>query len=100
MEHSDIDDKHGNPIHQGDYVFTRIRGGSHEGKVEEVITDEERAAEKSVKHPPKVSLTSIGLNIYIEILMKPSLKVLFKNKDGKTVAHNPGTLEIHNGDSE
>lgn len=26
-------DKHGNPIHEGDYVFTRIRGGSHEGKV-------------------------------------------------------------------
>jgi hypothetical protein len=28
-----IVDKHGNPIHEGDYVFTRIRGGSHEGKV-------------------------------------------------------------------
>ena len=33
MEASEIKDKHGNPIHEGDYVFTRIRGGSHEGEV-------------------------------------------------------------------
>jgi hypothetical protein len=28
-----IVDKYGNAIQEGDYVFTRIRGGSHEGKV-------------------------------------------------------------------
>ncbi|KAJ5370063.1 uncharacterized protein N7496_006155 [Penicillium cataractarum] len=50
-----IVDKHGNAIHEGDYVFTRIRGGSHEGKVQEIVTDEQRAEETEVKHPPKVS---------------------------------------------
>lgn len=77
-----IVDKHGNPIREGDYVFTKIRGGSHEGKVcpkqwcisylsldgavnihitdiqvQEIVTDEQRAEERSVKHPPKVSKT-------------------------------------------
>ncbi|KAJ5178838.1 hypothetical protein N7492_002048, partial [Penicillium capsulatum] len=74
MQAGDICDKHGNPIRKGDYVFTRIRGGSHEGEVcwslsevqavEEIIAGEDQAAEKSVKHPPKVRLTSVGLNIY------------------------------------
>ncbi|KAJ5673759.1 hypothetical protein N7462_009198 [Penicillium macrosclerotiorum] len=79
MENSDIWDKYGNPIHKADYVFTRIRGGSHEGKVEEIITDDNRAAELSLKHPPKI---------------------LFQNKDGKKVAHNPGALEIKMGTFE
>ena len=39
MEHGDIYDKQGNPIHQEDYVFTRIRGGTHEGKVRQISTD-------------------------------------------------------------
>ncbi|KAJ5880460.1 uncharacterized protein N7473_011513 [Penicillium subrubescens] len=71
-----IVDKYGNAIQEGDYVFTKIRGGSHEGKVQEIVTDEQRAEEKSVKHPPKV---------------------LLYNKDGRMVAHNSGTLEIRNG---
>lgn len=33
MSNNDIADKHGNIIHQGDYVATRIRGGTHEGSV-------------------------------------------------------------------
>jgi hypothetical protein len=33
MEANKIADKHGNVIHEGDYVFTKIRGGTHEGKV-------------------------------------------------------------------
>lgn len=33
MDQNEIVDKHDNPIHVGDYVFTRIRGGTHEGKV-------------------------------------------------------------------
>ncbi|KAJ5676761.1 uncharacterized protein N7477_002394 [Penicillium maclennaniae] len=100
MGHEEVLDKNGNPIHKGDYVVTRIRGGTHEGKaqqstrrsvdldgdlcadsssdtqVEEIITDEERAQEIDVKHPPKV---------------------LFRNKNGKQVAHNPGTLHIDYG---
>ncbi|KAJ5195413.1 uncharacterized protein N7498_008851 [Penicillium cinerascens] len=55
MGHGEVLDKNGNVIHEGDYVFTRMRGGTHEGKVDEIITDEQRAQEKDVKHPPKVS---------------------------------------------
>ncbi|KAJ5197714.1 uncharacterized protein N7498_006831 [Penicillium cinerascens] len=78
MDRDNVSDKNGEPIHEGDYVYTRIRGGTHEGKVEEIVTDGERAEETSVKHPPKV---------------------LLHNKDGKTRAHNPGTLEICNEDA-
>ncbi|KAJ5971620.1 uncharacterized protein N7479_001538 [Penicillium vulpinum] len=69
-----VTDKHGNIIKPGNYVSTKIRGGTHEGHVEEIITDKERAEEVDVKNPPKVR---------------------FENKDGKMVAHNPGTLEIN-----
>lgn len=79
MERGEVLDKNGNVIHEGDYVFTRMRGGTHEGKVswerrrtdftvprfsanswsfaqvDEIITDEQRAQERDVKHPPKVS---------------------------------------------
>ncbi|KAJ5493874.1 hypothetical protein N7463_009961 [Penicillium fimorum] len=73
MGDNKVTDKHGNVINHGDYVGTRIRGGTHEGPVEEIITDQKRAAELRVKNPPKVR---------------------FQNKDDKMVAHNPGTLEI------
>lgn len=33
MEQNEVVDKHGKTIHEGDYVFTKIRGGTHEGKV-------------------------------------------------------------------
>jgi hypothetical protein len=33
MPASKVHDKNGQEIHEGDYVFTRIRGGSHQGKV-------------------------------------------------------------------
>ncbi|KAH8422404.1 DUF2945 domain-containing protein [Aspergillus melleus] len=68
----DIKDKHGEAIHPGDHVFTKIRGGKHEGEVEKIVTSEEEAEEEGVKHPPKV---------------------LFHDQRGKRVAHNPGTLE-------
>lgn len=32
-----IFDKHGKVIHEGDYVFTKIRGGTHEGKVRKSV---------------------------------------------------------------
>ncbi|CAI7629983.1 unnamed protein product [Penicillium crustosum] len=69
MRDNEVTDKHGNVIDRGDYVSTKIRSGTHEGRVEEVITDLQRADEVGVKNPPK-------------------------NKDGKMVAHNPSTLEV------
>ncbi|KAF5862204.1 hypothetical protein ETB97_011909 [Aspergillus alliaceus] len=77
MEKDDVKDKHGDAIHEGDYVFTRIRGGSHQGEVEKIVFDEQEAEEEGVKNPPKV---------YI-------FKVVFHDQRGKRVAHNPGTLE-------
>ena len=127
MEASKITDKHGNVIHEGDYVFTKIRGGTHEGKVsqkchagsisagticadwkcgllltsmqvEEIVTDDQRAKERSVKHPPKVMKTYRNLHGE-ETDLTDRLQVLLHNKDGKIVAHNPGTLEIQSGDT-
>ncbi|KAJ5055385.1 hypothetical protein NUH16_010948 [Penicillium rubens] len=74
MSDNEIADKHGNIIHQGDYVATRIRGGTHEGNV-----NQQRADELNVRNPPKV---------------------FFENKNGKMVAHNPGTLEVENDTTE
>ncbi|KAE8323821.1 hypothetical protein BDV39DRAFT_208487 [Aspergillus sergii] len=72
MVKGDVKDKHGDTIHEGDYVFTRIRGGSHQGEVERIVMDEQEAEEEGVKNPPKV---------------------VFHDQHGKKVAHNPGTLE-------
>jgi hypothetical protein len=33
MDRDNVSDKNGEPIHEGDYAYTRIRGGTHEGKV-------------------------------------------------------------------
>ena len=33
MSDKEVTDKHGNIIHRGDYVVTKIRGGTHEGHV-------------------------------------------------------------------
>jgi hypothetical protein len=33
MGGNQVTDKHGNIINQGDYVVTKIRGGTHEGNV-------------------------------------------------------------------
>ncbi|EIT76134.1 hypothetical protein BDV35DRAFT_356506 [Aspergillus flavus] len=72
MVKGDVKDKHGDTIHEGDYVFTRIRGGSHQGEVERIVMDEQEAEEEGVKNPPKV---------------------VFHDQRGKKVAHNPETLE-------
>ncbi|KAJ5223199.1 uncharacterized protein N7469_009439 [Penicillium citrinum] len=85
MEHGDIYDKQGNPIHQEDYVFTRIRGGTHEGKVRQISTD------LSINQESK--FLGVFFNLHGDTDEAP-LKVLFKNKDGRIVAHNPETLEI------
>ncbi len=47
-------DKHGNPIHEGDHVYTKIRGGHREGDVEKIVETQEQAKEANVKNPPKV----------------------------------------------
>ncbi|GIJ81574.1 hypothetical protein Asppvi_000073 [Aspergillus pseudoviridinutans] len=68
----EVHDKHGQIISPGDHVFTKIRGGRHEGDVEKIVRTEEEAEQEGVKHPPKV---------------------VFHDQRGKKVAHNPGTLE-------
>lgn len=46
--------KEGQPIHEGDHVYTPIRGGRHEGDVEKIVTTKEEADAEGVKNPPKV----------------------------------------------
>ncbi|KAL8748335.1 MAG: hypothetical protein Q9184_007382 [Pyrenodesmia sp. 2 TL-2023] len=72
-----VKDKAGEPIKEGDEVWTKMRGGKHEGKVEKLVTSQEEAEEEGVKNPPKV---------------------LFTDQHGHNVAHNPGTLQ-HSGNA-
>ncbi|KAF1839138.1 hypothetical protein BDW02DRAFT_564121 [Decorospora gaudefroyi] len=65
--------KNGEEIGEGDHVYTKIRGGRHEGDVEKIVMDREDADKEGVKNPPKV---------------------LFTDQRGKPVAHNPGTLDV------
>lgn len=51
---SNISDKEGKPIQEGDNVWTPIRGGKQEGEVEKIVHTEEEAKEADVKNPPKV----------------------------------------------
>ncbi|KAL1881163.1 hypothetical protein VTK73DRAFT_4610 [Phialemonium thermophilum] len=68
----EVRDKTGKPIHEGDSVFTKFRGGAHEGEVRKIVTTEGEAAKEGVKNPPKV---------------------LFEDQHGHNVAHNPSTLQ-------
>ncbi|KAF2196005.1 hypothetical protein GQ43DRAFT_427401 [Delitschia confertaspora ATCC 74209] len=68
--------KDGEQIQKGDHVYTKIRGGRHEGDVEKIVTTNKEADTEGVKNPPKV---------------------LFTDQKGKNVAHNPGTLNIVDG---
>ena len=54
-----VEDKKGELIREGDHVWTPLRGGRHEGDVEEIVTTEERAEEAGVKNPPKVDDSSV-----------------------------------------
>jgi len=54
MPSSEVKDKAGQPIRQGDHVWTPIRGGRHEGTVDNIVTTEAEAKEEGLKHPPKV----------------------------------------------
>lgn len=51
---NEIKDKNGQPIKEGEEVFTKIRGGTHTGTVEKVVTSQEEAEKEGVKNPPKV----------------------------------------------
>jgi hypothetical protein len=51
---SDIKDKQGEPINEGDHVWTRFRGGRREGDVQKIVTTEKEGEKEGVKNPPKV----------------------------------------------
>lgn len=51
----DIKDKVDQPIDQGDEVWTKARGGKHEGIVDKVATTEGGAEKSALKNPPKVA---------------------------------------------
>ena len=55
MSSSEIKDKQGELINEGDHVWTKIRGGRHEGDVNQIVKTTEEAKEAGVKNPPKVS---------------------------------------------
>ncbi|KAL2020300.1 hypothetical protein VTK56DRAFT_8528 [Thermocarpiscus australiensis] len=69
---SEVKDKTGQPIKEGDHVFARSRGGRHEGDVEKVVTTAQEAEQEGVKHPPKV---------------------VYTDQHGHQVQHNPGTVQ-------
>jgi len=89
---SDIKSKGGKPIEKGDSVYTPIRGGKHEGKVDKVVTDEEEARDltaKGASHAPAVSFIdqnnkrvcfhgSIGLTAYLDSLQKYRWRINLK----------------------
>lgn len=50
-----VKNKHDEPIKKGDEVYTRIRGGRHEGEVDKIVTSQAQAEKEAVKNPPKVS---------------------------------------------
>ncbi|KAI1619075.1 hypothetical protein LTR10_019807 [Elasticomyces elasticus] len=71
---SDIKSKGGATIEEGDTVSTPYRGGKHEGKVEQIVTDDKEAQNlgaKGTNHAPAV---------------------VFTDQNNKKVAHKPGTV--------
>ncbi|QKX62437.1 uncharacterized protein TRUGW13939_09598 [Talaromyces rugulosus] len=66
-----IHDRKDEEIHEGDWVWTRFRGGVREGEVHKIVKDEKEARDEGVANPPKV---------------------VFTDQHGDRVAHNPTTL--------
>ncbi|KAL2012751.1 hypothetical protein VTN00DRAFT_276 [Thermoascus crustaceus] len=56
-----VKDKNGENIQEGDFVFTKYRGGSHEGEVEKIVMDERGAREEGVANPPKVGVNTFTI---------------------------------------
>ncbi|CRG89800.1 hypothetical protein PISL3812_06839 [Talaromyces islandicus] len=71
MSAEHIRDRKDEEIHEGDWVWTRFRGGVREGEVQRIVRDEEEARDEGVANPPKV---------------------VFTDQHGDRVAHNPTTL--------
>jgi hypothetical protein len=77
-KNTDIKDKEGEPIHVGDTVYTRIRGGGREGQVEVIYDKSGKVVE--------------GCDEGVRINVKNPPKVIFTDQHGRQVSHNPGTL--------
>ena len=54
MPSSQVKDKHGEPIHVGDTVASKARGGRQYGEVTDIVTKKEEAEDVGAKNPPKV----------------------------------------------
>ncbi|KAH9208878.1 hypothetical protein DL95DRAFT_311014 [Leptodontidium sp. 2 PMI_412] len=81
-----VEDKKGNAIDEGDRVFTKIKGGKREGEARIVTTQE--AKKENFKTPPK------GLKAKILPLdQKIKQYQWFSTINTVTRLPNPGTLE-------
>lgn len=89
MPTSEIRDKHGQTIHEGDHVYTPFRGGRHEGDVEKIVTTKQEADEEGVKNPPKVGST--GENVYGVQLLMELLGVVYGPEQQKCLAQPKNT---------
>ncbi|PVH91388.1 hypothetical protein DM02DRAFT_545899 [Periconia macrospinosa] len=85
--------KQGLPIEEGDHVYTKIRGGRHEGDVEKIITSEQEAKKENLKNPPKVWV--MEWRRFRPVTDR--FRCFSQIRRGKSVAHNPGTLDIVEG---
>jgi len=75
---SQFKDKQGEPIHVGDTVYTKFRGGHREGKVEALYDKSGEVVE--------------GSDDDVRITVQNPPKVVFTDQHGHQVSHNPGTL--------
>lgn len=96
------------PIEPGDTVWSKSRGGKHEGVVEHVLEtpeDVERAADAgelqgvSVKHPPKVVFTDQVCILLIRnaLTSDVTMYLTIDVKHGHRVSHNPEALQQSDG---
>ena len=81
----EVKDKDGKLIHVGDTVSGKVRGGKHAGEVEVVVTSQKEAAEKGVKHPPKVLIEDQHGAV-------SPLNIACSNDTGHHVSRNPESL--------
>ncbi|KKA17573.1 hypothetical protein T310_8489 [Rasamsonia emersonii CBS 393.64] len=58
MSVEQVKDEKGEDIKEGDFVWTRYRGGTREGVVDKIVMDEQQAREEGVSNPPKFNAFS------------------------------------------